>query len=72
MNVFPIKSHRDYERHVKRTAAGVLRDARSCKPKEIFVVGVDENDQIFVMGSPNDPGNTLWLMEMAKKRLTGG
>jgi len=70
-DIVPIKAHREYYRAQKRTAAGVLRDCRASNPKEILVIGIGADDELFVQGSPPDPGNALWLMEMAKKKLLG-
>lgn len=70
-DIVPINGHREYERQTKRNAAGVLRDARACKPSEVLVIGTDADGQLFVSGSPPDPGNAMWLMERAKLRLLG-
>lgn len=71
MSVVPIKKHRNFERHTKRLAAGVLRDVRAMNPTEILVIGHAADGSLIVQGYPPDPGNALWLIELAKKRLLG-
>ena len=46
-----------------------LRMAHQARPREVLVVGVYDDGEVFVAGCPNDPGNALWLMERAKQRL---
>lgn len=70
-DVIPIKDHRQYQRRAKLSAAIVLRECRAKGASEMLVIGVDRDGQLFVNGSPPDPGNALWLMEMAKKKLLG-
>lgn len=68
-DIVPIGKHREFYRQTKRSAAGVLRDCRTLQPMEVLVIGVDPHGEVFVQASPCDPGNSLWLMEMAKKML---
>lgn len=70
-DVVPIKDYRGYERKVRQSAAGVLRDCRSRHPTDVLVMGYDAAGQFFVQGAPPDPGQALWLMELAKKTLLG-
>lgn len=70
-DLIPIKSHAAFERQTKRSAAGVLRDVRATHPREVFVVYLDAAGEVGVQGFPPDPGNALWLMEMAKAKLLG-
>lgn len=70
-DVVPIAKHRDYKRQVKRSAAGVLRECRALHPTEILVIGIGPSGDLFVQGSPPDPGNAMWLMECAKRKLLG-
>lgn len=71
-DVLPIKGHREFERQTKRSAAGVLRQVRErARPTEVLVIGLDEDGQLFVQSSPTDPANALWLMELAKQKITG-
>ena len=67
--VLPIRGHRAYERQTRRSAAGVLRDARTRNPSEVLCIGYDASDDLFVIGSPPDPANAMWLMELAKRKL---
>jgi hypothetical protein len=71
-DIVPIKAHRAYERKTKQSAAGVLKDCRSMHPTEVLVIGYAADGELFVRGSPPDPGNAFWLMEMARKKLVGG
>lgn len=70
-DIVPIKKHKDYYRQVKRSAAGALRAARAKNPEQVLVIGLDADGDLFVQGSPPDPGNAFWLMEMARLKLTG-
>jgi hypothetical protein len=70
-NVVPIGKHREFTRQTKRSAAGVLRDVRALNPTEVLCIGTDANGDLFVQGSPPDPANSMWLMELAKQKLTG-
>lgn len=71
-DIVPIKSHKDYARQTKRSAAGVLRDARAMRPVEVLVIGLEASGELFVIGSPPDPVNAFWLMAMAGKKMVGG
>lgn len=71
-DVVPIKKHRNFYRQTKRTAAGVLRNVRSLNPTEVLCIGTDSHGELFVQAFPVDPGNSMWLMESAKKKLLGG
>ena len=68
-DVLPIRGHADYWRQTKRTAAGVLRDVRAKQPTEVLVIGYGSDGNLFVQGSPPDPANAMWLMELAKRKL---
>lgn len=69
-DVVPIRtSAGDFEKAKKLTSRRVLNGARGCD--EILVIGL-RNGDLIVRGSPNDPGNAMWLMELAKRRLTRG
>lgn len=70
-DVLPIKGHREFERQVRRSAAGVLRDCRALGPTDVLVIGFGADGLLFVQASPPDPGNAMWLMELAKKQLLG-
>jgi hypothetical protein len=70
-DVLPIKGHRGYERKVRQSAAAVLRDCRARHPTDVLVMGYDAEGRFFVQGAPPDPGQALWLMELAKKMLLG-
>lgn len=67
--VVPIKTHKDFSRQTKRSAAGCLKECRALNPTEVLVIGIDDQGALFVQGSPPDPMNAMWLMERAKKRL---
>jgi hypothetical protein len=69
--VLPIKNHGLYSREQKASAAKTLRDALANKPKEVVVIFYDQGGELRVGGHPNDPGNALWMMEMAKAMLLG-
>lgn len=71
-DIVPIAKHRDYERQTKQSAAGVLRTARARNPTEVLVIGIDAAGDLFASASPPDPGNALWLMELAKLKLLAG
>lgn len=71
-DIVPIKKHRDFERRVKRSASGVLRDCRARHPTDVLVMGYDAAGRFFVQGEPPDPGLALWLMELARKKLVDG
>lgn len=71
-DIVPIQKHREFVRHTKRSAAGVLRDCRAKHPTDVLVMGYDGDGRFFVQGSPPDPGNALWLMELARKKLVDG
>lgn len=72
-DIIPIQTpHGEFTRQTKRSVAGVLRDARTRNPTEVLVIGTDDAGNLFVTSSPPDPGNALWLMELAKLRLTRG
>jgi len=68
-DIIPIRGHALYSRQTKRSAAGVLRTVRRLNPAEILVIGTDEEGHLFVQGSPPDPANAMWLMELAKRKL---
>lgn len=70
-DIVPIKAHQQYERQTKQSAAGVLRDVRDQHPTEVLVIGYDAAGQLILRGSPPDPANAMWLMELAKRRLLG-
>lgn len=70
-DVVPIRRHKDYKRHNRRSAAGCLRAARGYNPVEVLVIGVDGDGDCFVQAHPPEPGNAFWLMEMAKAKLLG-
>jgi hypothetical protein len=70
-DIVPIKAHREYDRQTKRSAAGLLREVRALGPTDVLVMGYGADGNFFVQGSPPDPGNALWLMELAKRRLLG-
>lgn len=71
-DIVPIAGHRDYYRQTKRGAAGVLSACKKKRATEILVIGADKDGNCFVQGSPPDPANACWLMEMARKILTKG
>lgn len=71
-DIVPIKKHREYYRQTKRSAAVVLRDVRALNPTEVLCIGIDAVGELFVQASPCDLGNSMWLMESAKKKLLGG
>ena len=68
-DIVPIGKHREYERQTKQSAAGCLRSARARRPTEVLIIGYDKDGEFFVMGSPPDPGNAFWLMELARRQL---
>lgn len=49
----------------------VLAGARSAGLKEVFVCGFDADGDIYIAGSEG-PGDTLWLIEIAKRHLLAG
>ena len=70
-DIFPIGKHRAYVRQTKQSAAGCLKDSRARHPTEVVVVGIDEAGQLFCNACPSDPGNALYLIELAKLRILG-
>ena len=70
-DIVKIGKHALYKREQKASASKTLRDTLACKPKEVLVIFMDSDDELRVSGYPNDPGNALWLMEMAKAILLG-
>lgn len=70
-DIVPIKRHKEYYRQIKRQAAGVLRDVRAINPVEVLVIAIDTAGDLHVQGSPPDPANAMWLMELAKQKITG-
>lgn len=53
-----------------RSPDRVLKDNVGLGLTEVLVIGVCADGETVVGGSPPDPANALWLMEMARKRLT--
>lgn len=70
--VIPIKRHKQYVRETKLSAAGCLREVRACRPTEVLCIGYGDDGHLFVRGSPPDPANAMWLMELAKRKLCAG
>ncbi len=46
----------------------VLNAAKRC-PKDIVVIGWDENDDLYCASSTSDNREVLWLLEMAKQQV---
>lgn len=70
-DIVPIKRHKAFVREQKATIARTLRQAKDIGFTEIFIIGFDRDGEIRVQGHPPDPGNAMYLMEMAKQKLTG-
>lgn len=70
-DIVPLNGHVAYTRQTKRSAAGLLRAVRAMSPTEVLCIGTDADGHLFVQGSPPDPANAMWLMEMAKMKLLG-
>jgi len=70
--VVPIGRHREFRRQERNSVNAVLRNARAAGLSEVLVIGTDRHGALHLRGSPNDPGNALWLMETAKARLLSG
>lgn len=60
----------DFNRRRRNTVKRVLKRARGLT--EVLVIGYEEDGELHLRGCPNDPGQALWLMEMARKKLVGG
>lgn len=71
-DIISIKKHRLYQREKKASVARTLSQARSQRGDEILVIGTNVDGDLYVVGFPNDPGNALWLMELAKRKLLQG
>jgi hypothetical protein len=69
-SVVSIKEHDEYEGH-RRSVAAAIWKAKRLKPKQIVIVGIDENGHFFVAGHPNNISEMLFLMEMGKRKLFG-
>lgn len=69
--IVPIKAHRKFQRTPKSSVARTLRQARTLNLTEILVIGMDSAGDIQVQASPPDPGNSMWLMASATKKLLG-
>lgn len=68
--IVPIKGHRAYIRHTKLSAAQALANVKAMKPREVLIIAIDGDGDLIVHGSPPDPGNAMWLMARATKKLT--
>lgn len=69
-DVIPIRTpHGEFTRAKRLHARQVIKQARGCE--EVLVIGMRDGE-LWLRGVPNDPGNALWLMELAKQRLTRG
>lgn len=68
-DIIPIKQHKQFERKTRMSAAIALSEAKAHKPREILVIGINAEGELWVNGSPPDAGNAFWLMEMAKRKL---
>jgi hypothetical protein len=60
----------DFYRRRRNTVKRVLNQARGLT--EVLVIGFNGDGEIHVRGCPNDPGQAMWLMELAKQRLLNG
>lgn len=67
--VVPIARHAEYERLTRASVASALAGARQAKLKEIFIVGIDQRGELYLAGSPPDPGNAMWLMASATNKI---
>jgi hypothetical protein len=61
----------DYKK-IKQSAERILSLAKKSDLTEILIIGTDKEGKLFLAGFPPDPGNALWLMEVAKKKLLSG
>jgi hypothetical protein len=71
MGVVNIAEHKDFEKGERLSVSRTLRQARQARLTEVLVIGHGADGALFLAGHPNDPGNALWLMELAKKKLLG-
>lgn len=70
-DVISIKRHQDFQRQGQRTVSGCLKQCRGIGLVEVLVIGVDADGQTVVRSPNANPGDALWLMEMARKKLVG-
>lgn len=70
-DIVPIKTHGLYKRETKASAVRTLRESLVCKPKQVLVIFINQDDEFRISGYPNDPSEAVWLMEMAKATLLG-
>lgn len=69
-DVVPIRATAgEFVRKKRLHVRHVLAQAKGCD--EVLVIGVRDGE-LHLRGAPNDPGNALWLMELARKRLLRG
>lgn len=70
-DIVQITQHKGFDRKVKRTVQGCLKSARALQLVEVLVIGVNRDGDTVVRSPNANPGDALWLMEMARKKLVG-
>lgn len=69
-DIVPIRSTAgEFIRKKRLHVRSVLKEAKHCE--EVLIIGIS-NGELHLRGAPNDPGHAMWLMELAKRRLTRG
>jgi hypothetical protein len=69
-DIVPIRSTAgEFVRKKRLVARRVLKEAHGCE--EVVVIGMRDGE-LWLRGAPNDPGHAMWMMELAKRRLTRG